>query len=355
MKALRLIAGKTAIKRIEDQGLTPNLVRLILGASGGPKWLVLLGLDKLIFGEWLKDADHTIDLVGSSIGAWRMANAAHPDAAVIIDKFIELYFLFKNEHGKDAETLTKRSYEFLRNLYRPEDVTALLGNKRRNLNVVTVRARTMQNAPSKLKEGAGILASFGANSISRAHLAKFYERVVFYSGNGVPCPGAWTDFERKDVKLRPDTLADVLMASGSIPFVADPVVNIIGAPEGVYRDGGVIDYHFDIPWHMDDGIVLYPHFYGHIIPGWFDKKKINRRAKGPTWDQMLMLAPSDEFVKSLPGGKIPDRNNFSDMSDTDRLKYWTIVIGESERLADEFNKCLSDPSTLMQRIEAAPE
>ncbi|MEX0299672.1 MAG: patatin-like phospholipase family protein [Kordiimonas sp.] len=355
MNALRLIAGKTARKRIESEGLTPELVRMIVGASGGPKWLVLLGLDKFIFGDWLKNSNHQIDLVGSSIGAWRMANAAHPEADRIISKFVELYFQFKSEYGKDPETLTRRSYEFLEALFSKEDLEMLLSNAKRNLNVVTVRTKTMQSQPSKLKEGAAILASFGANSISREHLARFYERVVFYSGESVVCPSAWPDFSRTDVRLQAETFADVLMASGSIPFVANPIVDIAGAPPGVYRDGGVIDYHFDIPWQLSEGIVLYPHFYGHIVPGWFDKNKASRWAKGKTWDQMLMLAPSDEFVASLPGGRIPDRNNFADMTDKERFKYWNIVIGESEKLAEEFSECLKEPAQLMQRLETAPE
>ena len=147
MSALRLIAGKTAKKRIEEQGLTPELVRMIVGASGGPKWLVLLGLDKFVFGDWLKDADHTIDLVGSSIGAWRMASASHPEAGKTIDRFIDLYFQFKSEFGKDPETLTKRSYEFLDAIYTTEDRERMLANERRNLNVVTVRSKNMSSTP----------------------------------------------------------------------------------------------------------------------------------------------------------------------------------------------------------------
>ncbi|MBL4640121.1 MAG: hypothetical protein JKY57_06285 [Kordiimonadaceae bacterium] len=288
MNALRLIAGKTARRRIEEHGLTPELVRLVLGASGGPKWLVLLGLDKLIFGEWLANSSHQIDLVGSSIGAWRMASVAHPNPKATIEKFIEVYLEMKKEHGKNAKTFTKVSYDFLEEIYGPDDILAILGNKTRNLNIVTIRAKNLSVTPSALRGGAEILASVGANAIDRAHLAKFYERVVFHSGKSVPCPLAWQGFDRKDVKLRSDTFADALMASGSIPFMTDAIVNIGGAPTGVYRDGGLVDYHFDVPWRMESGIVLYPHFYPHIVPGWFDKKKIKRRAKrrylGPNAD-----------------------------------------------------------------------
>jgi hypothetical protein len=355
MRALKLIAGKTARKRIADEGLSPDLVRMVLGASGGPKWLVLMGLDKFIFGHWLADALHKIDLVGSSIGAWRMAGAAHPEPAKALERFHQLYFQFKKADAASPEALTKASYKFLDDLFGDTEAARIVANSRRNLNIVTVRSKGLDASSSKWKEGAGILASAGANAVDRAYLAKFFDRVVFHSGSRVACPDAWPDFERTDVKLQAGTLADVLMATGSIPFVADPITDIAGAPAGVYRDGGVIDYHFDVPWRLDVGIVLYPHFYGHIVPGWFDKKRKARRAKGATWDHMLMLAPTDEFVASLPGGKIPERSNFADMTDAERLAYWTVVTGESKRLADEFTECLGSEGLLQDRLIDAPK
>ncbi|PCI61896.1 MAG: alpha/beta hydrolase [Kordiimonadales bacterium] len=354
MRALKLIAGATARRRIAEGGLTPDLVRMVIGASGGPKWLALLELDKKIFGEWLPAAPQQIDFVGSSIGAWRLANAAHPEPAKMIERFIELYFEFKASDIKTAKDLTRYSYAFLDRLYGSEDAGRIVNNANRNLNIVAVRSRGIPEG-AKWREGAAILASASVNAVDRQYLSKFFDRVVFHTGKGVPCPGSWTDFRRTDVKLEPAALIDALMASGSIPFVADPIIDIAGAPKGVYRDGGVIDYHFDIPWALEDGIVLYPHFYSHIVPGWFDKNNTSRRAKGATWDNLLMLAPSDEYVASLPSGKIPERKNFTDMTDEDRLVYWRKVIGESERLADEFSECLADPSLLMDTLEMAPQ
>jgi len=355
MTALRLIAGKTARNRIAEHGLTPELVRMVLGASGGPKWLVLMGLDKFIFGDWLARAPQSIDLVGSSIGAWRMASAAHPEPAKILARFHELYFQFKKADAESPKILTQASYRFLHELFDGGEDEKIVGNTQRNLNIVTARAKGLNATSSKWLEGAAILASAGANAASRSLLAKFFDRVVFHSGSGVVCPEAWPDFHRRDVKVRANTLADVLMATGSIPFVADPIANIAEAPKGVYRDGGVIDYHFDIPWKFDEGIGLYPHFYGHIIPGWFDKKRMARRARGAVWDQMLMLAPTNAFVANLPGGKIPERSNFTEMSDAERISYWKKVTLESERLAHEFSECLARPGLLLDRLEAAPQ
>lgn len=355
MSSLRLIAGKTARERIEENGLSPELIRLVVGASGGPKWLVLFGLDKLIFGEWLTSASQKIDLVGSSIGAWRMASASHPDPAKTIQTFIDQYFEFRAEHTVNTEILDRTSRLFLNNIYGSGGIEAILSNKKRGLNIVTARTRGLEQPYSRLRETGRIVSAAAMNTVSRDRLASVYDRVIFHTGEKVCCSHAWPGFQRTDIALLETNFEDALMASGSIPLVTEPVENIAGAPPGVYRDGGILDYHFDVPWQYDDGIVLYPHFYGHIVPGWFDKKKKNRRLRGQPWDQILLLAPSDDFVRRLPTGKIPDRKNFRGMNDTDRIKYWTAVIKESERLAEEYSECINNPGLLMDRIEEAPQ
>lgn len=354
MRALKLIAGKTARERIQQNGLSPKMLRLIVGASGGPKWLVLKGLDHFLCHNWMPAASQPVDLVGSSIGAWRMTVFAHPDPGKTFDDFLESYFSFRTDNVSSAADLTKASYDIIRDLYPPSEVGLLIDNANRNLNIVAVRGKGMAGSKGKAKEAAGMLTAAMANRVSRAHLAKFFERVVFYTGDQIACPDVWHGFGKIDVPLRAETLADALMASGSIPFVSEPVIDIEGAGPGVYRDGGVIDYHFDIPWQYEDGIVLYPHFYDHIVPGWFDKGRTERRAAGPAWDQVLLLAPSTEFVGTLPGGKITDRKDFSDYSDEDRIARWKIVISESERLADEFAELLDDHGKLVDSLELAP-
>lgn len=354
MKVLKLIAGKTARARIAEHGLTPELLRLIVGASGGPKWLVLKGLDRFLCHEMLPKARQDIDLVGSSIGAWRMTVYAHPDPGKTFDAFLGSYFSFRTDNAATAAELTRVSYQIIHNLYPLTEAARLLDNANRNLNIVAVRGKGLAGSKAKTVEATGMLAAAVANRVSRQNLARFFERVVFHSGAQIACPDVWYGFGRVDVPLDPGTLADALMASGSIPFVSEPVVDIAGAGAGVYRDGGVIDYHFDVPWKYDDGIVLYPHFYDHIVPGWFDKNRPDRRAAGGAWDQVLLLAPTAEFVATLPGGKITDRKDFTDMSDDERLARWNTVIAESERLADEFAELLDDQSKLIDSLEPAP-
>ena len=72
MKALKLFAGPRAFQHIQHNGLKPEHIGVIPGAAGGPKGLILGPLDRFIFGEWLSQSSQSVDLIGASIGAWRM-------------------------------------------------------------------------------------------------------------------------------------------------------------------------------------------------------------------------------------------------------------------------------------------
>jgi hypothetical protein len=75
MRALQLYAGPKALATLALEGLAPRDVHTIAAAAGGPKGLILGPLDRFVFGEWLAASEHPVDLVGASIGAWRMSTA----------------------------------------------------------------------------------------------------------------------------------------------------------------------------------------------------------------------------------------------------------------------------------------
>ena len=79
MQGLRLYAGPAALRHIRANGLKPSDIGAIPAAAGGPKGLILLGLDRFLFGQWLAPTTHRIELIGASIGAWRMATACLAD------------------------------------------------------------------------------------------------------------------------------------------------------------------------------------------------------------------------------------------------------------------------------------
>src|SRR5262245_16616617 len=48
-KSLRILAGKTALAHLREEGLALSHVDVLVGAAGGTKFLVLGGLDRVLF------------------------------------------------------------------------------------------------------------------------------------------------------------------------------------------------------------------------------------------------------------------------------------------------------------------
>jgi hypothetical protein len=141
------------------------------------------------------------------------------------------------------------------------------------------------------------------------------------------------------IKLTADNLSQSLVASGAIPMVMEPT-KIAGGKDRWHWDGGLVDYHFSGPFNVDDGLVFYPHFFPKITPGWLDKAIPWRKAKAHNYDNVVMLAPSEEFIASLPYGKIPDRKDFEDLSNDEREAYWNTVLERTNELVDDLQEAL---------------
>lgn len=181
--------------------------------------------------------------------------------------------------------------------------------------------------------GLGLAAA--SNAIARNLLKYSFERTIFHAN-----PASYFQFNDQPTnyaQLTRDNARQALMASAAIPLLLKGVGDIPGAPPGVYRDGGIIDYHFDLPL-TDQGLVLYPHFSHRVIPGWFDKKLPYRKVNPDHYQNVVMLTPSQELIAKLPQGKISDRSDFIKLDAATRKRQWRIVLNESERLASEFHE-----------------
>jgi hypothetical protein len=188
------------------------------------------------------------------------------------------------------------------------------------------------------------------NAISRSTLGWFFERALFHDRRDAPPFFDVTGFPLQRVEMSEKNLEDAIAATGAIPLVLSGVPNIAGATPGMYRDGGIIDYHLDLPHSAEERITLFPHFYGRIVPGWFDKKLKWRRPQAGNVDRTILISPSDAFVASLPHAKIPDRTDFANFEPAERVRAWTKCVQQCERLADEFLEVL-DKDQLAARLE----
>lgn len=337
--ALVFRAGSRAAATIRREGgLDPARIRLMIGASGGPKWLVLARLDRAIAETWLAGRTAPLDLVGSSIGTWRFACHAQADPQAAFDRFEAAYLDYRYVAGQTPAEIGAESRKTLDAMLGGHGAAEILAGPMR-LHVMAVRGRHLLGGEGRLPLGAGLAAAALGNLVTRRALGGFFERALFADPRSTLDFARFPGFPFRRIALDSGNLADAIMASSSIPFVLEGVRDIAGAPPGLYRDGGIIDYHFDLPVLDDDpeGIALQPHFLDRVIPGWFDKPLRRRHRLSPR-DAVLRIAPSEDFVAALPFGKIPDRKDFLRLDDAERLRYWRRVLAETERLADDFRE-----------------
>jgi hypothetical protein len=334
--ALTIKAGHSALRRIQRDGLQPQDVGIIPGAAGGPKPLGIQGLDIALFGDWLNRAPRPRTLIGASIGAWRFASACLPDAALGLRRLAELYTAQRFAKGVSMQQVSHSCERMLDQLL-GEQSHSLLSKPDYHLNILTVRSQGLLRHDHKAALGLGLACVVGNNWLGRARLGKHFQRVIFHDARQAPPLDTLSDFTSRYTPLASNNLRAALLASGSIPMIMQGVRDIPGAGPGTYRDGGLLDYHLDLPYQGED-IVLYPHFTDKVIPGWFDKTTPWRRGDGQRLRNVLLLAPSPEYLARLPYGKLPDRNDFHRFvgADAQREQYWRQAISASQRLGDEF-------------------
>lgn len=334
--ALTLKAGPRAFKQIRERGLNARDVGTLPGAAGGPKALGIQGLDVALFGDWLPSAPRERSLIGASVGSWRFASACLPDAAEGIRRLGELYNAQTFAKGVTMAQISQSSRQMLDDLLDGRDAQ-LLANPDYRLNIMVVKSHGLLADDHRGRLGLGLSSVIADNLRARSRLSRHFERLIIHDPRLAPPVNALDDFPSRFVPLDAGNLRQALLASGSIPMVMQGVRDLPGAGAGTFRDGGLLDYHLDLPYSGDD-IVLYPHFTDRVIPGWFDKPLPWRRASTARLHNVLLVAPSRAYLARLPYGKLPDRNDFKRFINdpAGRQKYWKTAMDESQRLGDEF-------------------
>ena len=339
MANLTFLAGESALALIRDGGLDEASVKVVAGAAGGPKWLVLSHLDRAIFGEWFKDRAQPLFLLGSSIGAWRFAAVCRKNMRETIDSFEHEYLHQSYQSARPSpEEVTRGSLHIQKTYLSDRGIREVLDHPQFRLNILAVRCKGIAGSRNRYVLGLALLMAIGLNTLSRKYLGLMFERALFSDPRDTPPFFEMNEFPISKTPLTERNLRKALLASGSIPMVMSEVTDIPGAAAGVYRDGGVIDYHLDLPLLPEDGVALFPHYMDRIIPGWFDKRRTSRRPKPEHMKNVLLVAPSAEFVAGLPNGKIPDRDDFIAFQgrDDERRKVWKTVIEQCRALGEEF-------------------
>jgi len=83
---------------------------------------------------------------------------------------------------------------------------------------------------------------------------------------------------------------------------------------------------------------LYPHFYDHFKIRWFDKFAPWRKAGSHLLENVVMIAPSPDFVRALPDAKLPSRQDFTKYRRREDVRFdkWHAIVRQSDALGDRF-------------------
>lgn len=336
---LQIRAGARARQHILEQGLKAEHISAVFGASGAAKWLTIYGLDRAIFEQWLPRSQQPIHLFGTSIGAWKLAAAGQSDPGRALDALAEGYIEQSYQDGISQPVVHRELMKILDRFLPQSQVADLLSHPRfrYHCGVARCHGALAQEQVWPLMRGMG--TAFMRNLRGRHGLNSQFERVVFCDPRALPRLGPFDGVATERQLLTEANLRAAVVASGSIPYVMAGKMGIPGAPAGVYRDGGLVDYH-PVPANFWDepGLVLYPHFYPWLLPGWYDKYLPSRRAGAQALQDVVLISPSPDFVAGLVDGQIPDRKDFQRFKgkDGERQRRWRQAKQHSLKLGEAF-------------------
>lgn len=332
-------AGQDILDMVREEGLAPERIKVFAAPAGGPKWFVSVGFDRaLVKSRLLQQNQGRVVLAGSSAGAWRCLTMAARNPAEAHENLRIAYSRNAFTRRDTPETISHALQKNVEQFLKDEDIDSILGHPVFTVAIHVVRAKGPAASEDKRVQGGALFTAALCNAACARGMTVFYERVVFFSGDSEPAFLS-SRFRGRAVRLNRENMRSVALATGSLPYIIKGVRNIHDAPQGTYRDGGLVDYQLNQDYQPGArAITLFFHYQEKIVPGWFDKKIPWRKPPSGSLDRVLQVFPSEEFLRLLPDGRLPDREDFRRYVDTpaERIRRWDLVAETSEILGEEF-------------------
>lgn len=338
-RQIRVSAGRRAYDLIRQGGFDLDGIGAYFGPAGGPRWLISSGFDLTLLTEGALGRRQPLWLVGSSAGAWRFAAWLQPEPAKSYGELRERYIAASYTRRDTPQTIRQSLIDIVNGYIEDDALPFALACKRYRLALLTTRALHLTASERLWIQKAGFILAFLANLVHPALIHWFAERIVFHSGPRPPDFCLRRGFRGRFFPLGEANFKAAVVASGAIPVAVAGVRDVFGAPDGLYRDGGLLDYHINQDYGARSGaLTLFFHHQKRIIPGWMDKRLARRRPPEGFLDGVVMVHPTDGFVAGLPGGRIPDRGDFTTFIDdpATRIAHWRRAVEASAPLGEEF-------------------
>ncbi len=339
MDEICVSAGKNVYEIIQDSGFDFDRVTTYVGAASGPRWLVASGFDLSLLENGALGNNLPVVLAGSSAGAMRFAAWVQPEPEKSYRRLIDAYISLNFTRGDKPAEVLQSLHDLIDNYIDDDAISFALVNKKYRLAIMTVRAKRLASSDARWLQGLAIGTGFLFNAINRRLIHTFFQRVVFHN-SPIPPPFCMDRYFRgQAIALNKVNFKHALLASSAVPLTAAGVRDIYGAPNGTYRDGGFTDYHLNQKYSGGQGtITLMFNHQERIIPTWMDKRLISRRPPGGYLEDLLMVYPSEDVIRTLPYNRVPDRGDFKRYADnpSGRIRNWRQTVAISKHLGEQF-------------------
>ena len=176
---LVFLAGQRALETIRSQGLGPDDVKVMAGAAGGPKWLILGHLDRVLFGSWFRERRQPLFLLGSSIGSWRFAADSCMDPVAAIDRMQDAYIHQTYDHEPTPREISEKSRTIIDVTLGTDGPREVLSHPVNRLSLLAVRSRHLLACQQPFPQALGLIAAVMANALTRSSLEWFFRQTLF--------------------------------------------------------------------------------------------------------------------------------------------------------------------------------
>lgn len=333
--------GPKAHAFLTRHGVHPNAFTLMLAASGGPRWLGIVGIDRALAPFLRQRTKGKLAVLGASSGAWRLAALAADEGGKTYDE-LEQAYIGQCYHGQPSpKTVSQTCRAYLEALFTPTRIDYALRSSIFQLNLTTTIVA--QANPSRAEIITRLMALAFLNACSRRLMGLMTKRGLFIAGHApldspLSLDPSWDRLPTRPIALNRENFVGSLLASGSIPLVLQGECHLPGAGLGHHLDGGLIDYHFQV--EHAQGPILYPHFSAELIPGWFDRFPPRRRITRQARDWLCLILPTPEQIARYPDARLPGREDFSKLTNTERIRRWEAIVRCNNDLERELTACL---------------
>ena len=343
MALLRYRAGQRAKQLLCARGLTAETLAGLVAPAVGPKWLAMVGLDQALMGSgWLKNRRSALAIHGASAGAFRAMALASADPQAAYGRLVSGYIAQVFSQWDDPRSISRAFQRMLTEVFTAADVRHALQQRDLALSIAVNRGRGPLATARPWTQRSALGLAFALNAWSPRRLDALLERIRFEyvpDGTGELARAMFTRWRERSVPLLRANMHTALLASATVPTYMAPVDSPAAAPAGLYLDGGLRDYHLGRSFDTGGrGVILVLLHQRRMIPGWFDKFWPHRRPPQDWLQDVLLVHPDDAWVRRLPGGQVPTRQDFVRFVDRPqaRMAQWREVVEASERLGQRF-------------------